>query len=122
MGRPPKSPASELEEKVDAYFASCGEREEYPTEAGMILWLGMSVEKYSQTCDDKDYGPVMERARLKRKAWLENRMVTEPKCANGCMNALRQEENGGYRDKSAQDVKKRELVIRLDGVGKGAAM
>ena len=36
------------------------------------------------------------------------------------MNALKQEKNGGYADKAGAGAEKR-LVIRLEGVGSGAA-
>ena len=36
------------------------------------------------------------------------------------MNALKQEKNGGYADKAGSGAEKR-LVIRLEGVGDGAA-
>lgn len=52
--------------------------------------------------------------------WLENQMVTESGRATGCMNALKQEKNGGYADKAGAGSEKR-LVIRLEGVGSGAA-
>ena len=66
------------------------------------------------------YRPELERARLRRMDWLENQMVTESGRATGCMNALKQEKNGGYADKAGRQAEER-LVIRLEGVGSGAA-
>ena len=57
---------------------------------------------------------------FRRMDWLENQMVTESGRATGCMNALKQEKNGGYADKAGAGAEKR-LVIRLEGVGSGAA-
>ena len=51
--------------------------------------------------------------------WLENQMVTESGRSSGCMNALKQEKNGGYADKAA--LREQKLVVCLSGVGRGAA-
>lgn len=53
--------------------------------------------------------------------WLENQMVTESGRATGCMNALKQEKNGGYADKAGQVRGEQKLIICLSGVGSGAA-
>ena len=50
--------------------------------------------------------------------WLENQMVTEGGKATGCMNALKQEKNGGYADKGSQASREQKLVIELKGRGK----
>ena len=58
-----------------------------------------------------------------RSGWWENKMVTDTKCATGCMNALKKEKNGGYVDRTVTDNKPKSLNIKLDGVGgKGAAL
>ena len=67
------------------------------------------------------YAEVWERAKLRRQDWLENKMVTDGRCANGCMNALKQEKNGGYADRTMPENKPRQLKIVMDGVGKNAA-
>ena len=46
--------------------------------------------------------------------------MTESGRASGCMNALKQEKNGGYADKGA-GPREQKLVICLSGVGSGAA-
>ena len=47
--------------------------------------------------------------------------MTESGRATGCMNALKQEKNGGYADKALAQ-REQKLVICLAGVGSGAAL
>lgn len=122
MGRPYKETAEALEKRVAAYFDDRAENGMFPTESGMMLHLGLYGEKLKRYLADKDYAGVWERAEQRRTDWLENRMVTEGKSANGCMNALKQQKNGGYADRSAPEKKTRsQFLIKLGGVGKGAA-
>ena len=58
---------------------------------------------------------------MRSNDWLENHMVTDGRCANGCMNALKQEKNGGYADRSAPEKKQKRFSIVMQGVGKDAA-
>ena len=120
MARPRKETAAQLRERIERYFERRQAEGRFPTEAGMLLELGLSEEKYAAYLADARYRPELERARLRRMDWLENQMVTEPGRATGCMNALKQEKNGGYADKAGARAEKR-LVIRLEGVGSGAA-
>ena len=120
MGRSKTQRAAEMRGEIDRYFAQRRAEGRFPTEAGMLLELGLSEEKYAAYLADARYRPELERARLRRMDWLENQMVTESGRATGCMNALKQEKNGGYADKAGAGAEKR-LVIRLEGVGSGAA-
>lgn len=121
-GRPYKETAEKLEARVSSYFDDRAEKGMFPTESGMLLYLGLDGDKLRRYLEDKDYQPVWERAKMRRMDWLENRMVTEQKSANGCMNALKQEKNGGYADKSAAPEKKtKRFSINWSGVGKDAA-
>ena len=86
MARPRKETAAQLRERIERYFERRQAEGRFPTEAGMLLELGLS----------------------------------EAGRATGCMNALKQEKNGGYADKAGAGAEKR-LVIRLEGVGSGAA-
>lgn len=120
-GRPRlESPAS-LENRVIDYFETCTAGGRFPTESGMLLHLGLCGERARAALANPKYADIWERAKLRRMDWLENQMVTEPRCANGCMNALKQEKNGGYADKSLPENKPRQLRIVMDGVGKNAA-
>ncbi|HIS97925.1 MAG TPA: hypothetical protein IAD42_08125 [Candidatus Scatomorpha pullistercoris] len=112
--------AKRFRERIERYFAGREAEGRFPTEAGLLLELGLTEEEYAAYLADERYRPELERARLRRMDWLENQMVTESGRATGCMNALKQEKNGGYADKAGQGAEKR-LVIRLEGVGDGAA-
>ena len=112
--------AAELRQGIEEYFDARREENRFPTEAGMLLSLGLSEEEYKKLSEDRMFKKEFERARLARMDWLENQMVTESGRAAGCMNALKQEKNGGYADKGGGQ-REQKLVICLTGVGKGAA-
>ena len=115
--------ARELRKGIDEYFDERTARGRFPTEAGMLLALGLSEERYAALRRERIFAREFERARLARMDWLENQMVTEGGKASGCMNALKQEKNGGYVDRTVTDNKPKSLNIKLDGVGgKGAAL
>lgn len=115
-----KLSAKRLREGIERYFAEREAEGRFPTEAGLLLELGLTEEEYSGQFADDRLRHELERARLRRMDWLENQMVTESGKATGCMNALKQEKNGGYADKAGTGGEKR-LIIRLEGVGSGAA-
>ena len=121
MGRSKTQRAAELRRGIEEYFSRCEGLERFPTEAGMLLALGLGEEEYEKLRGERLYAREFERARLARMDWLENRMVTESGRAAGCMNALKQEKNGGYADKAGPASREQKLVICLAGVGSGAA-
>ena len=114
--------ARELRKGIDEYFDERTARGRFPTEAGMLLALGLSEERYAALRRERIFAREFERARLARMVWLENQMVTEGGKASGCMNALKQEKNGGYADRAAAGSREQKLVIELKGVGSGAAL
>ena len=114
--------ARELRKGIDEYFDERTARGRFPTEAGMLLALGLSEERYAALRRERIFAREFERARLARMDWLENQMVTEGGKASGCMNALKQESNGGYADRAAAGSREQKLVIELKGVGSGAAL
>ena len=114
--------ARELRKGIDEYFDERTARGRFPTEAGMLLALGLSEERYAALRRERIFAREFERARLARMDWLENQMVTEGGKASGCMNALKQEKNGGYADRAAAGSREQKLVIELRGVGSGAAL
>ena len=114
--------ARELRKGIDEYFDERTARGRFPTEAGMLLALGLSEERYAALRRERIFARDFERARLARMDWLENQMVTEGGKASGCMNALKQEKNGGYADRAAAGSREQKLVIELKGVGSGAAL
>ena len=114
--------ARELRKGIDEYFDERTARGRFPTEAGMLLALGLSEERYAALRRERIFAREFERARLARMDWLENQMVTEGGKASGCMNALKQEKDGGYADRAAAGSREQKLVIELKGVGSGAAL
>ncbi len=121
MGKTKAQKAAELRCAIDSYFEKSSEAGRFPTEAGLLLALDLGEEEYEKLARDKTYKKEFERAKLARMDWLENQMVTESGRATGCMNALKQEKNGGYADKGAPGSREQKLVIELRGVGSGAA-
>lgn len=120
MGRSKTQRAAEMRGEIDRYFAQRRAEGRFPTEAGMLLALDLSEEEYKKLSEERVFKKEFDRARLARNDWLENQMVTESGRASGCMNALKQEKNGGYADKGA-GPREQKLVICLSGVGSGAA-
>lgn len=119
-GRPRSESPASLEKRVISYFEAQEAAGRFPTESGMLLHLGLCGEKAQAALSNPKYAEIWERAKLRRMDWLENQMVTEPRAANGCMNALKQEKNGGYADRTVPENKPRQLKIIMDGVGKNA--
>lgn len=114
--------AAEFRRQIDEYFARRTAEGRFPTEAGMLLELGLGEAEYARLRGERIFAREFERARLARMDWLENQMVTEGGKATGCMNALKQEKNGGYADRAGQSQREQKLVIELKGVGSGAAL
>lgn len=108
----------DLENAINEYFAISEGKGEFPDAAGMRLFLNISkrtLDAYSsgETEEAQAYRDVLDAAKDRRESWLARRMVTEPKAANGCMNALKQPDNGGYIDKPIQETGERKLTINL---------
>ena len=121
-GRPPEyNTPQKLRLAVEGYFDDCKEEGVFPDFAGMKRALRLSKRDIDEMIDEKnpaceDYRYIFECARDQRESWLARRMVTEPKAANCCMNALKQEQNGGYMDKAGSSGEVT-LKIKCDGVG-----
>lgn len=121
-GRPPEyNTPKTLRLAVEKYFSACEEAGVFPDFAGMKDTLKLSQKDIDnmickENPDHEEYLYIFEVARDRRESWLARRMVTEPKSANGCMNALKQEKNGGYMDKSA-DKPLQPIKIEIAGVG-----
>ena len=100
--------------KVKFYFKDCEEtRNVFPDEAGMLNFLDIEDEEYDDLKTTPGYDRVIRWARRRRTSWLERHMVDNPRIANGCMNALKQEKNGGYSDRPV-DKKEKKLIVKLD--------
>lgn len=120
-GRPTYSDYRKLQTKVNEYFASCDDDGVFPDEKGMYVFLGVFKEDIEQYLDDsnpkaEEYARILKLAQYRRESWLSRNMVADMRKATGCMNALKQEQNGGYTDRPVVDKKKRVEVIMPEGM------
>lgn len=122
--RPSWNNYKEFNKAVDAYFDKCAENDEYPDYAGMLISLKIydKAEAQAMMADDapdgEEFRRIFNSAKLRRESWLARHMVADNKKANGCMNALKQEENGGYSDRKVESGEKT-LKIKVDGISGG---
>lgn len=106
-----------LRQKVDDYFKECDEKRVFADYAGMRIYLKVSKQDIEDLCDDTitdraaDYQAIFDYARDRRESALVRKMVTDPKAAQGCKNALAMPENGGYSDKAAEKTD-RKITIK----------
>lgn len=112
----PSYELEEFEKKVRYYFKDCEEtRNVFPDESGMLNFLDISDEEYDELRNTAGYERVIRWAKRRRTSWLERQMVVNNKAAMGCMNALKQEKNGGYSDRGQQQNTDRKLIVKLEG-------
>ena len=117
-----------MKRQIDNYFAEREEAGKFATFAGMLRYIGITKRTYYRYMDidsgdesipeeDRyEYRKIFEDAALRREDYLESVMVSEPKLANGCMNSLKQQQNGGFKDRVETDMSAT-LNINLTGVG-----
>lgn len=111
-----------LKAGIDEYFAMCKKAGDiFPDYAGMRTFLGVSkstLERYQDGDSEqaRKFRTVLENARDVRESWLARRMATEPRAAQGCMNNLKQPQNGGYIDRPAENNETK-ITIVTAGVG-----
>lgn len=95
-----------------------------PDLAGFAVYIGMrkrDLIALSQGEDEFAMGlrDVLEESKDMRESWLVRKMTSDNKRAIGCMNALKQQDNGGYIDKPV-DSGERTLTINVAGIKGGA--
>ena len=90
------------------YAADCEREGRYPSEAGLMLRLGVG-EEYRALCEREDTAPLLERARLGRVDWLESRITRGGAGITGLMSVLRRED--------AAVAEEARLIIRMEGLG-----
>ncbi|MBP5317016.1 MAG: hypothetical protein J6Y83_04860 [Bacteroidales bacterium] len=106
----------EFKAKMLVYFRDCEEKRlVFPDEAGMLNFLDIEDEEYEALKTEPGYDKLIRWARRRRTSWLERRLVEGGKNSAGCMNALKQEKNGGYSEK-AEGPKERKLIVKIEGV------
>lgn len=116
----------ELENKILEYEADCEAKHIFAGEGGMMIYCKLTKRMVDAMCSEdnplhEEYQDIFERAMYRRQSALERRMVTEPKAAIGCMNALKQKANGGYTDKAQTEQTQQSLTINIAG-GYGAEL
>lgn len=106
-----------LQEAIKKYFKECEDENVFPDYAGMCTFLDMTKEDLKKLGEkDEDYQRVLDFAMQDRESWLSRRMADDNKKAQGCMNNLKQPQNGGYIDRPIEN-KTSEIKISLGGVG-----
>lgn len=114
----------ELRAKIEEFLSDCEASGKPPLLPQMLLYLGISrstMESWKKDREDsKQYREVFEFAQLNREGYLLARMVSDNKLAQGCLNALKQAENGGYVDRPV-DTGENKVTINLVGVGGASA-
>lgn len=107
----------EFDRKVKRYFYDCEEkRNVFPDEGGMLNFLEIEDEEYEAMKTTEGFDKIIRWAKRRRTSWLEREMVRNKAAATGCMNALKQEKNGGYTDRPQDKKQDRKLIVRLEGV------
>lgn len=115
----------ELHAKIDEFLQDCEANKRPPLLPQMLLYLGISKSTMKRWCskemENSDaYNEAFEYAQLHREGYLLERMVSDNKLAQGCLNALKQPENGGYVDRPA-DTGEQKVTLVIAGVGGEAA-
>ena len=121
--RPQWNDYKKFRQAVDEYFDLCKETDEFPDYAGMLLHLQIDKEAAAAMCaegapDAAEFQRIFNISSMRRESWLARHMVTDNKRATGCMNALKQMENGGYQDKNIQKSDS-VLRVKVDGLKGG---
>lgn len=120
-GAPDYSDPDVFRQRVEQYFEACSAENVLPDEKGMYVFLDVLEEDLEDYLDDsnpnsKAYLRILKLARYKRESWLARTMVSDSGKASGCMNALKQEQNGGYKNTTSTDRKQRVELVLPDGM------
>ena len=119
--RPTYKDPKEFRTRVDEYFDDCDKNKVFPDEKGMYVFLKIFEEDLEpllsqENPDAEEYLRILKLAKYRRESWLSRNMVSDNRMTNGCMNALKQEQNGGYTDRPAVDKSKSVRIIMPDGM------
>ena len=112
--KPTYSDPKVLRQKVDDYFKECDEKRVFADYAGLRIYLKLSKQEIEDLCEDEAYKAIFDYARDRRESALVRKMVTDPKAALGCKNALAMPENGGYSDKAAEKTDRKITIKQSD--------
>ena len=115
--------ADELRAAVDAYFDECEAQGIFPDWAGLKVQLGptddRTYEEWQKGDSDfaKECRDIFSKAAAKRESWLVRLMTSDNKRAQGCLNALKQPQNGCYIDRPQDGGGEIKVTLCLGGVG-----
>lgn len=120
--RPLWNDYKDFRKAVDEYFEICKKEGVLPDYAGMLLHCQIDREIAQQMQTDwpdvEEFRRIFGIAKLRRESWIARRMAVDNKAANGCMNLLKQEENGGYIDRPSKASEKK-VVVDISGIKGG---
>ncbi len=119
--RPEYNQPKLLRAAVERYFDECEEMKIFPDFAGMKLALQLRARDIERLTDEKnpkaqEYRDIFDEAKDRRESWLARKSASDPKGANGYMNLLKQDANGGYMDRAGGSGEIT-LKVKSDGVG-----
>lgn len=108
---------------VDKYIDECESTGIFPDIAGMRIALKMTkadIEALTSPGNDncEEYKDILAYAVDRRESWLARKMSSDNKAANGCMNLLKQADNGGYVDKQT-DKTPQKVIVDFSGMPGG---
>ena len=117
----PYKDVKKFQKAIDSYFEECkADEDRLPDFRGMFVSMGIleeDVDAYLEAHPEKadKYRRALKFAQYRRESWLSRNMVSDNKKSYGCMNALKQEQNGGYTDRPVADKKQRIEIVLPDG-------
>ena len=119
--RPEYNQPKLLRAAVEKYFTDCAETNVFPDFAGMKLALQLRARDIERLTDSKnpkaqEYKDIFDEAKDRRESWLARKSAADPKGANGYMNLLKLDANGGYVDRAGGGGEIT-LKVKTDGVG-----
>ena len=123
--KPTYSNPEDMRAAINRYFDDCETKDCLPDYPGMVLSLKLKTKKALESYADpakwlkrcggdekkakelaEEYGDILEEAKLRRESYLVRIMASDNKRAQGCLNALKQPENGGYTDRPPENQEK----------------
>lgn len=112
--------AEELENRIEEYYKYCEEKKKPLTMGGLALFLGVARQTIINYNNREEYGHIIDKARGRVEAEMEERMLTGSLMTTGCIFSLKN--NFGWSDRTEivdeklEKAKMQEETIDLKGV------
>ena len=113
--RPYRTP-EELQAKMQEFFDIREGGGDFPSEAGMRIFLGLGHKSWNSYVEDPAYELVFDWAQDMREDWASRKLAENPRSAQAYLNILKQPSNGGWIDRKT-DKEDKVIEIRAAGVG-----